>query len=116
MPNPGSNIDPNSEAAPVNSEPGTQAGPGEWLASWEQVESIARDASKFFDKCGDQCRVSDLAEWRERVIAQVQRALAEEQEVFERIQAQHGAEDNLEPGYKQNTDGVWPSQAAGQVR
>jgi len=59
----------------------------EWIAAWEQIEGLARDAARWYETCGDSCGIISLAEWRQRVLALVHAGLLSEHETFDALQA-----------------------------
>lgn len=65
----------------------------EWFCCWSTLETLARDAGALYEKCGGNCTIEQLSEWRERVIAQVRATLEEEEQFFESLkQASAGPE------------------------
>jgi len=61
----------------------------EWFQSWDTIEVLARGASALHQKCGGNCSIAELQEWRERILAQIQDALADEKRIFGEL-AQQG--------------------------
>jgi hypothetical protein len=66
-------------------------GRSEWFAAWDTIGALARDAGALHEKCGGNCSVEDLREWRERVLSQLNQTLLEEQRYFEEICAHCGS-------------------------
>lgn len=57
----------------------------EWFAAWDTIGALARDAGALHEKCGGNCSVDELRQWRERVLAQLRETLDEEQRYFDQI-------------------------------
>ena len=57
----------------------------EWVSAWELIESLARDATRWHETCGDDCGIESLTEWRSRVLNQLQAALQQEQQAFDSL-------------------------------
>ena len=57
----------------------------DWFCTWDTVEALAREADRLFDKCGTNCSLEELSQWRERIMAQLQTALDEEKRIFEAL-------------------------------
>jgi len=57
----------------------------EWFCAWDTVEALARDAHRLHEKCGTNCDVEELKQWRERVMAQLETVLADERRIFEQL-------------------------------
>jgi len=49
---------------------------------------LARDAGRLQAKCGSNCSVAELSEWRERVLAQLKTVLEEERRSFVALSGQ----------------------------
>ena len=58
---------------------------GEWFACWDTIEALARDADRLYAKCGANCGANDLREWRERVLAQINKELRDEAAIFQAL-------------------------------
>jgi hypothetical protein len=74
---------------------GQQPGLNNWFCCWDNMEALARDAKRLNAKCGVNCSVEELADWRERVHTQLKTLLREEAEIFELISSRETQQAKL---------------------
>ena len=64
----------------------------DWFCTWDTVEALARDADRLYDKCGTNCSMEELLQWRERVMVQLKTALEDEERIFQSLSSPAEAE------------------------